>query len=88
MVKSYVKEVSKWALLLLFVALYISWFMQLSINRPKDTTDPANGLSGLRLYTDDLTGCQYLSSGNNVTLIPRVAPDGKTQLGCGNTVPH
>lgn len=27
---------------------------------PKDDTDPPEGRSGMRLYTDHLTGCQYL----------------------------
>lgn len=30
---------------------------------PKDDTDPPDGRSGLVIYTDHLTGCQYLSTG-------------------------
>lgn len=41
---------------------------------PHDDTDPPNGTSGLNLYTDNLTGCQYL--GHN-GLTPRMGPDGK-----------
>ena len=41
----------------------------------KDDTDPSGGRSGLKIYTDSGTGCQYLSvSGGGVT--PRLSSDG------------
>lgn len=50
----------------------------------RDDTDPSNewfgSRSGLALYTDTKTGCQYVSNGNG--LVPRVAEDGITHLGC------
>ena len=41
----------------------------------KDDTDPSDGVSGLGLYTDHLTGCQYLTRGRNLT--PRMNAEGK-----------
>lgn len=43
----------------------------------KDDTDPPNGRSGLTLYTDNLTGCQYLAIHYNSGLTPRMGKDGK-----------
>lgn len=37
------------------------------------------------LYTDKLTGCEYLSDGRGLT--PRIAADGKTHMGCKATAP-
>lgn len=34
------------------------------------------------LYTDRVTGCDYLSSGDAKALTPRIAADGKTHMGC------
>ena len=46
----------------------------------KDDTDPSGGRSGLKIYTDSGTGCQYLSvSGGGVT--PRMSADGKPICG-------
>jgi hypothetical protein len=42
----------------------------------KDDTDSANGRSGMNLYTDAKTGCQYLGHGFG-GLIPRVDVTGK-----------
>jgi hypothetical protein len=45
---------------------------------PYDSTDPPGGRSGMTIYTDQATGCEYLS---NRGLTPRV--DGKGRhLGC------
>ena len=45
-------------------------------HRPvRDDTDPPGARSGLTLYTDHETGCQYLSEGSGLT--PRLGPDGK-----------
>ena len=47
---------------------------------PYDDTDPPSGRSGLLVYTDAKTGCQYLrASGGGIT--PRMQGDGK-QVGC------
>lgn len=44
----------------------------------RDSTDPPGGRSGMTIYTDRATGCEYLS---NRGLTPRV--DGKGRhLGC------
>lgn len=43
---------------------------------PKDDTDPPNGRSGLIIYTDHLTGCQYLTPGIWGGLTPRIDADG------------
>ncbi len=41
---------------------------------PHDSTDnPDGGRSGLILYTDHLTGCQYIKAGYFSTLVPRMA---------------
>jgi hypothetical protein len=53
----------------------------LSQLRPYDTTDYADRRSGLGLYEDAMTGCQYLSAGLS-GITPRMARDGKTHLGC------
>ncbi len=46
----------------------------------KDDTDPSGGRSGLKIYTDSGTGCQYLSvSGGGVT--PRLSADGQPICG-------
>lgn len=57
------------ALLLFFFPLY-----------ERDDTDPPNGRSGMLLYTDALTGCQYLSQ-RRIGLTPRVDGKGK-HVGC------
>jgi len=47
----------------------------------KDSTDPADGRSGLVIKIDYKTGCEYLSTGHG-GLHPRMDQDGTTQLGC------
>lgn len=42
----------------------------------KDNTDPTDGVSGMELYTDARTGCQYLGTGFSA-LTPRLDSDGK-----------
>ena len=45
------------------------------VNWARDNTDPIEGWrSGMSLYTDELTGCQYL--GTLGALTPRLAPEG------------
>lgn len=47
----------------------------------RDNSDPVEGRSGLNIYTDNLTGCQYLST-NMGYLIERW--DGPVHIGCKN----
>jgi hypothetical protein len=50
-----------------------------------DDTDPPDGMSGMDLFTDNATGCQYLgygASSNGKALTPRIASDGKSHMGC------
>lgn len=44
---------------------------------PHDNSDPPNGRSGLSIYTDNLTGCQYLRVGILSALTPRLDSEGK-----------
>lgn len=56
----------------LIIVLIINWFY------PKDDTD-AKGFwkrSGLTLYTDNLTGCQYIKGGMFGNMIKRVDKNG------------
>lgn len=54
-----------------------------------DSTDDVQNKvrSGLKIYIDHLTGCEYIS-----TLLggptPRMSEDGKSHLGCGNVEPN
>lgn len=55
-----------------------------------DDTDPPNGMSGMNLFTDHGTGCQYLGYGsgaNGKALTPRIAADGKAHMGCKGEKP-
>lgn len=45
----------KWILFLL-VVIVVGYYL------PHDDSDPVNGRSGLGVYTDNLTGCQYLAT--------------------------
>lgn len=44
---------------------------------PKDATEPENGRSGLRLYIDSGTGCEYLGGGSSGAVTPRLDSSGK-----------
>lgn len=37
------------------------------------------------VFIDDVAGCQYLSTHNSTGLAPRIAPDGKSHMGCKGT---
>ncbi|HET8688312.1 MAG TPA: DUF6440 family protein [Methanosarcina sp.] len=43
----------------------------------KDDSDPANGYSGMSVYTDHLTGCQYLGISGGSALTPRMDASGR-----------
>lgn len=50
---------------------------------PRDDSDPATGgRSGFIVYTDALSGCQYLKVAFNSGLVPRIAADGHSHQGC------
>lgn len=51
----------------------------LTVDFPKDSTDSVEARSGLSLYTDYSTGCQYVSAGGGIT--PRMGKDGKQICG-------
>ena len=48
---------------------------------PHDNTDPPGGRSGLAIYTDNATGCEYLSAGMFGGITPRIGKDGKPSCG-------
>lgn len=67
-----------WVIMLLLSIYFISW------RTPYDNTDDIeNGIrSGMGLYTDNFTGCQYLSrEGYFSSLTPRLDREGE-QIGC------
>lgn len=53
--------------------------LSLFLNNPRDTTDPPDGRSGMKLLTDHKTGCQYLYRGGGIT--PRMSADGRHMCG-------
>ena len=58
-------------LVILASILGVAW------NASKDDTDPPDGRSGMVLYTDHKTGCQYLSRPLFGALTPRLDASGK-----------
>ena len=75
------KEYTRWALRIVFVVyMTIVFFGALPIAR--DDTDPGlwGARSGMSLYTDALTGCQYLSAGTS-GITPRLNKEG-AHVGC------
>lgn len=52
----------------------VSLFDSHQFSFAKDSTDPVDGRSGLRLFKDAATGCNYLERSGN--LVPRYKPDG------------
>lgn len=69
----------------IFVLLSVQSYASRKESHPFDATDDIENQarSGLVILVDHQTGCEYLG-----TLLggptPRMAEDGKTQLGCGN----
>lgn len=47
----------------------------------RDDTDPPNGVSGLNIYIDAKTNCQYLGQGVDGGLTPRLERNGKQMCG-------
>lgn len=65
------------------LAAAVGYLVALVANQslPFDSTDPPNGRSGLILYTDNLTGCQYLARPLFGALTPRLDGRGR-HVGC------
>ena len=59
-------------LLLIGLVVWVKWFA------PYDDTDPPGERSGLVLYIDHLTGCQYVKAGSifGGSLTPRIDRQG------------
>ena len=72
----------QWRLVFLIAAVaYLLLRAAGSFFAPYDDTDPPGGRSGLVLYTDHLTGCQYLARPFSGALTPRLDGRGR-HLGC------
>lgn len=56
--------------------LVLSLLVKAAITTPKDGTDPVDGRSGLSIYIDHGTGCQYISVGRGGGLTPRLTANG------------
>lgn len=63
-----------WDWWLIAVVVYV---LICDIGRDHDATDPPDRRSGLSLYTDHGTGCQYVAAGFFGELTPRLGADGK-----------
>lgn len=59
---------------LVLATVFASYLGHALTSIPHDDTDPASGRSGLRLFTDAKTGCQYVGAGLGIT--PRLRADG------------
>jgi hypothetical protein len=57
----------------------VAYFTIAALGRctPKDDTDPHDRRSGMRLYRDAMTGCEYLSPGVFGGLTPRLDQHGR-----------
>lgn len=51
--------------------------INLLLQSPDDTDPPDGSLSGLRVFTDNRTGCQYLKAGSDGGLTPRLDENGR-----------
>jgi hypothetical protein len=57
--------------------LLVAWLIWPPVH---DDTDPPDGRSGMKLYTDHKTGCQYLSAPLS-SITPRLDGEGR-HVGC------
>lgn len=65
-----------------FLLLFVGYLLIADCGRAHDdSTDSPTERSGLRLYTDHGTGCQYVAAGYFGELTPRLGPDGKPICG-------
>lgn len=67
------------ALFAVMMAGMLMLLLSLFLNNPRDTTDPPDGRSGMKLLTDHATGCQYLYRSGGIT--PRMSSDGRHMCG-------
>jgi len=64
------------------LAVCLLWFIFNAFNSYDNTDDIINEKrSGLLVYTDHFTGCQYLKAGYFGSIIPRLDRNGK-HIGC------
>lgn len=70
------KSLIKLLYVLVTVYFSIAFYGYIRGGADKDDTDPAGGRSGMVLYTDDKTGCQYLSNRFG-GMTPRLNRDGE-----------
>ncbi|MCY0913235.1 hypothetical protein [Massilia antarctica] len=57
------------------------------ISEPTPPTPTSNLRYEPLVFLDQITGCQYLSTHTSATLVPRMAADGKTHMGCNGVAP-
>lgn len=72
------------AMLMMLVVLVVTG------STKRDDSDPAGGISGFSVFTDALTGCQYVGFGAGMfgkAITPRIAADGKSHAGCRGAKP-
>lgn len=62
--------VAMWVFVAIFLGVGLAGVF---IGGDRDSTDTKTTRSGMELYTDALTGCQYLSAGGGIT--PRLDSD-------------
>ncbi len=64
---------------LVFIAVFwlILWLLNSDFVNPRDETDTPDERSGMALYIDHGTGCQYVKAGIFGGLTPRLGRDGK-----------
>ncbi len=71
-----------YGLLMWFAIWYIATVIGIyEAHRPFDATDAPPVRSGLSLYTDAATGCQYVTAGWFGGPVPRLGRDGKQMCG-------
>lgn len=77
------KKFTRWLLGWALVAWVVVTCGMLLTGIDRDDSDPENTgqRSGLTVYTDHRTGCQYLSTGKRQALTPRNGADYE-QVGC------
>lgn len=61
-----------WTFVVIILAVVLAGIF---MDGDRDSTDTKTARSGMKLYTDALTGCQYLSAGGGLT--PRIDSDGE-----------
>lgn len=61
-------------ILMLVIFLGVLLYFSKASNLGRDSTDPVGGVSGMNLYVDAATGCNYLGRSGGLT--PRLRADG------------